>query len=181
MSVPGSTAGAAGLTLVSARIGWDPEPRRWLGGKRDIDLNVAALMFVRDSLVDIAYHEQLASRDGAVRLLADDVTGEGKGDDEVIVADLTRITPEVTTVLFLVTCYTGQTFGTIENAFFRIIDETNQSEHARTGFDTAAQYTGFVAGKLTSSPAGWQYHPIGTAVAAEHPADAVPLLAPYLT
>lgn len=170
-----------GFAFVTMGLGWDPEALRWLGGKPDIDLNAAALLFTGDSIADVVYHEQLASQDGAVRLLGDNTTGEGEGDDELITVDLTRLPPTVTTVFFVVTSYTGQPFGQIQNAFCRLIDGMSNTEFARYELDGGRGSTGFVMGKLFRSAQGlWLYQPIAETIQAKHPVEAVHQLAPYL-
>ncbi|MGN2636140.1 TerD family protein [Nocardia takedensis] len=170
----------AGLALVNLGLGWDPEARRFLGGKKDIDLNAAALLFAGNVLVDTVYHEQLLSQCGAVRLLGDSVTGEGDGDDEVITVDLTRLADGVTTVIFLVTSYSGQSFEQIGNAFCRVLDGMTGVEISRYHLDNGPDRTGFVVGKLVGTPTGWGFQPLGVAIEANHPAEAISQLGPYL-
>ncbi|CAM4516791.1 TerD family protein [Nocardia ninae] len=167
-----------GLHYVSMALGWDPvHQRRWFsGGAKDIDLNASALLYAEDSLVDVVYHEQLMSGDGAVRHLGDSTTGEGHGDNEIVTVDLTRLAPEVTLVFFLVTCYTGQSFDQIENAFCRIVDGVSDVEIARYDLSSGGSYTGLILGKLGRSGNIWQFDAIGEGISARHPADAVPQL-----
>ncbi|MCP2274907.1 tellurium resistance protein TerZ [Nocardia amikacinitolerans] len=175
-------AGGGSLALVTMGVGWDPAAkRRWLPGKAaDIDLNAAALLFANDAILDVVYHEQLMSQDGAVRHLGDSTTGEDDGDDELITMDLTRIAPQVTTVILLVTCYTGQTFEQIDNAFCRVIDGMTETEIARYNLSKIHAHTGFLAGKLVRTQEGWEYRSIDEEIQAEHPVEAVPQLAPFL-
>lgn len=168
--------GGIALDYVTMALGWDPvRAPRWLGMRgKDIDLNAAALLFAEGQIVDVVYHEQLISRDGAVRHLGDSTTGEGKGDNEIITVDLTRLTPEVTTVVFIVTCYTGQTFEQIENAFCRLIDSVSGVEVARYDLSGGGSHTGLVMGKVFRTGGVWQFGSIGDAISARHPAEAVP-------
>ncbi|MFF3226610.1 TerD family protein [Nocardia suismassiliense] len=165
-----------GLHYVSMALGWDPaHQHRWSsGGAKDIDLNASALLYADNNIVDVVYHEQLTSRDGSVRHLGDSTTGEGNGDNEIIAVDLTRMAPEVTVVFFLVTCYTGQTFDQIENAFCRIVDGVSDAEIARYDLSNAGPHTGLILGKVFRSGNAWQFAAIGEGISARHPADAVP-------
>lgn len=161
------------INYVEMGLGWDPARRRLFGGRAaEIDLNAAALLFSGSDIVDVVYHEQLTSRDGSVRHHGDSVTGEGKGDDEVITVDLTRISPQVTAVIFLVTSYSGQSFEQIDNAFCHLVDGVNGIELARYELD-GGEHTGFVMGRLFSALGEWQYEPIGAAIFAGHPVEAV--------
>lgn len=173
----------AQLDYVTMALGWDPvRQARWFKSRRkDIDLNAAALLFAGTQITDVVYHEQLASRDGSVRHLGDSTTGEGKGDDEVITVDLTRLPADVTTVIFLVTCYTGQTFQHIENAFCRLVDGRSNTEIARYDLSGGGAHTGWVMGKVSRSHRGWQFQSIGAAIQSQHPVEAVPQLTTFLT
>ncbi|WP_433654709.1 TerD family protein [Nocardia sp. CA-128927] len=174
--------GGAALDYVNMALGWDPvRRRRWFGTRtKDIDLNAAALLFTDDHMVDVVYHEQLGSADGAVRHLGDSTTGEGKGDNEIITVDLTRLTPEVTTVFFIVTSYTGQTFEQIENAFCRVVDGVSGTEIARYDLTGGGPHTGLIMGKLFRSQGSWQFDAIGEGIWARHPVEAVSQLTTFV-
>ncbi|WP_280299029.1 TerD family protein [Nocardia neocaledoniensis] len=170
------------LEHVTMGLGWDPANPDGLlaGAPKDIDLNAAALLFAGPDFYDVAYHEQLTSRDGAVRHLGDSVTGDGDGDNEAIVVDLTRIDPAITTIVFLVSCYTGQRFGQIQNGFCRVIDNVTGIEMVRFDLADAASHTGLVIGRLHAHHGSWEFTPILAPIHAEHIADAVPLVAGHL-
>ncbi|WP_454196520.1 TerD family protein [Nocardia sp. Marseille-Q1738] len=166
------------LDHVTVTLGWDPAtPSRWFGRRKDIDLNAAALLFAGDRLIDVVYHERLSSTDGSVRLHGDSITGEGEGDDEIITVDLTRIPAEVTTVLFLVTCYTGQTFEQIANAYCRVMDSAAGTQIARYDLTDGGDHTGLVLGTVRRTDGVWHFDTVGKGVRARHPVEAVPLLA----
>ncbi|WP_406271516.1 tellurium resistance TerZ family protein [Nocardia sp. NBC_00881] len=171
-----------GLDYVRMALGWDPvHRRRWFGRRsKDIDLNASALLFAEDRLVDVVYHQQLNSTDGSVRHLGDSTTGEGKGDNEIITVDLTRLAPQITTVIFIVTCYTGQTFQQIDNAFCRVVDGMSGTEITRYDLGGGGSHTGLVMGKLVHSSDGWQFDEIGAAIHAQHPVEAVSQLTAFL-
>ncbi|MFE7721760.1 TerD family protein [Nocardia rhizosphaerihabitans] len=170
------------LTHVTMGLGWDPAQPAGTVVPRgtDIDLNAAALSFAADRFVDAALHDQLISRDGAVRHLGDSVTGDGDGDNEVIVVDLTQLSPDISTVVFLVTCYTGQRFGEIDNGFCRIADNVTGIELAHIDLGAARDHTGFVLGKLHRPHGDWVFTLIGEPIQAQHAAEAVPQLGTYL-
>ncbi|MEV6768062.1 TerD family protein [Nocardia sp. NPDC051030] len=170
----------ARLELISVGLGWDPALDTWEGVGHEIDLNVAALMFSGDQLVDVVYHEQLNSADGSIRHHGDSMTGEGRGDNELITVDLTRIASPVTTVLFLVTCYTGQPFSEILNAFCRMVDGVSGTELVRYDL-SGVQHTGLLMGEITRPQGAWQFREINAAINARHPVEAAPQLGPYLS
>ncbi|WP_336082200.1 TerD family protein [Nocardia sp. SSK8] len=170
------------LAHVTLGLGWDPVRRGGLFGRRgtEIDLNAAALAFTGEQLIDVAFHEQLSSRDGAMRHLGDSVTGDGDGDNEVVVVDLTRIAAEVTTVVFVVTCYTGQQFEQIENGFCHVTDNVTGAELVRVDLSIARSHTGVVLGKLHRPHHDWEFTWIGEPIWAQHVVDAVPQLTGHL-
>lgn len=170
------------LDHVSMGLGWDPaRRRRWFSAPvDDIDLNAAALLFAGAQIVDVVYHQQLASADGSVRHLGDSMTGEGDGDNEVILVDLTRTPPELTTIFFIVTSYTGHSFDEIDNAFCRLVDSATGTEVARYELSGNQSHTGLVMGKMFRTNGDWQFETIGAGIHAEHPAEAVPQLAAFL-
>ncbi|WP_228838804.1 TerD family protein [Nocardia amamiensis] len=173
---------AARLEHLRMALGWDPVRRSLFGSNtKDIDLNAAALLFAEDRIADVVYHQQLNSRDGSVRHFGDSTTGEGKGDNEVITVDLTRIPPQITTIIFLVTSYTGQTFDQIENAFCRVVDTVSGDEIARHDLSADTSHTGLVMGKVSRTGASWRFEPIGEAIRAQHPVEAIPQMTRFLT
>ncbi|MFI1462673.1 TerD family protein [Nocardia carnea] len=160
-------------------LGWDPAQRRLIR-HREIDLNATALLFDGQQLVDAVYHEQLTSQDGSVRHLGDSVTGDGKGDNEIISIDITRVPAVVDRIILLVTCYTGQTFAEIENPFCRLVDARDGTELLRHDLSPYAT-SGFVLAVLVRGEHGWQLREVADTVNAQHPVEAVPQMGKYLT
>ncbi|WP_309231529.1 TerD family protein [Nocardia sp. SYP-A9097] len=174
-----TVAGGGTLEHLTVGLGWDPARPKWFGRSMEIDLNVAALIFSADRLVDVVYHEQLSSADGAIRHGGDSLTGEGPGDDEVIGIDLTRLAPHVTAVVLLVTCYTGQKLDEVENAFCRLVNGASGTEVKRYELSDLP-YPGLVVGVLFRDADTWGFREIAAGIAARHPVEAAPLLGPYL-
>ncbi|MEU2121296.1 TerD family protein [Nocardia niwae] len=169
------------LEHVTVGLGWGPAARRrWFGRRPEIDLNIAALLFTADRLVDVVYHEQLTSADGSVRLHGDSLTGAGAGDDEIVSVDLSRLASHVTTVLFLVTCYTGQTFEQVANAYCRVVDSVAGTQLARHEL-TGGAYPGLVLGRVRRGAESWRFEAVGKGVQARHPVEAIAHIGPYLT
>ncbi|OXR42771.1 General stress protein 16U [Nocardia cerradoensis] len=173
--------GAAGpVEFATVGLGWDPaHGRRWFGARRTaIDLNAAAVLLAGDNPVEVVYHQQLISADGAVRLLGDSVNGEDEGDDEIITVDLTRVRPEITAVAVVVTCYSGQTFADIDNARCRVTgaDGTVLADRELG----AGGDTGMVVGVFRRERDGWEFREIAAGITAAHPVEALPHLAGLL-
>ncbi|MFB7877023.1 TerD family protein [Nocardia sp. NPDC056064] len=174
--------GGAALTFVRMGLGWDPVMRGRLFGRRpiEIDLDASVAMFAEHTLVDLVCFGQLTSRDGAIRHQGDNLTGEGDGDDEVILVDLVRVPVHVTTLLFFVTSYQGHTFEQVTNAFCRLVDNTTDRELARYALTGGMPYTAIAMAKVSRSGREWTMRAIGEPFQARTPGDAIPQLGQFL-
>ncbi|MEV5652165.1 TerD family protein [Nocardia sp. NPDC052254] len=179
MAEQGRTEPNTALEFARVGLSWDPaHGRRWYGARRAaVDLNLAAVLLRGADAVEVVYHQQLISADGAVRLLGDSVNGEDEGDDEIITLDLSRIRPEVDTVAVLVTCYSGQTFADVDHPRCRIVDAvgTALADH---DLSTRGE-TGLIAGIFRRGDE-WTFRAADTAITAAHPVEALPYLTPLL-
>ncbi|MGU3436246.1 TerD family protein [Actinomycetes bacterium M1A6_2h] len=176
--------GGVALTVIRMGLGWDPIKKAKGGffGSRevDIDLDASALMFAGDKGADVVYFGQLTSKDGSVRHQGDNLTGEGEGDDEVILVDLTRVPAHVSSVVFVVTSYRGQTFEQVSNAFTRLVDNTTNTELARFTLQGGMPFTALVMAKVYRAGNEWKLQAIGDGIQAKHAGEALPQLRPYL-
>jgi stress response protein SCP2 len=175
--------GGVALTFIRMGLGWDPIRRGGLFGRRaiEIDLDAWVAMFADRDLVDLVYYGQLASKDGSIRHQGDNLTGEGEGDDEVILVDLTRVPAHVTTLLFIVTSYQGHTFEKVVNAFCRLVDNTTDTELARYSLTGGMRFTAMAMAKVFRGEGDWQLQALGEGFDAKHPGEAVPLLGRFVT
>lgn len=152
------------LTRVRMGLGWDAVKKRGLFGSRaqEIDLDASGLLFdAVGSLVDVVWFNQLQSRDGSVVHTGDNRTGDGDGDDESIIVDLTRVPAHVTTLVFVVNSFTGQNFSQIESAFCRLVDETANAEIARYELTGAGTHNAQIMAKVSREGVGWSMTAIG--------------------
>lgn len=174
--------GGVALTFLRMGLGWDPVEKRGLFGNRapNIDLDASAVMFADQNIVDVAYYGQLTSKDGSIQHQGDNLTGEGAGDDEVVLVDLTRIPPHINTVMFIVTSYKGHTFEQIQNAFCRLVDGTTNDELARYTLQGGMPFTGMVMAKVYRQGGEWKLQAIGEGIQAKHPGEAAPQLGRFL-
>ncbi|MEV8512049.1 TerD family protein [Dactylosporangium sp. NPDC051484] len=170
------------LTLVRMGLGWDPLRRRSLFGNRevDIDLDASAILFADHQPVDLAFYNQLRSKDGSVLHTGDNRTGDGDGDDESIIVDLARVPAYVTTVIFVVTSYQGHTFQQVQAAFCRLVDETTRAELARYTLSGGALSTGMVMAKVFRDGNTWKMMAIGEPVQGKQPLELIPALGRFL-
>ena len=99
--------------------------------------------------------------------MADNLTGEGEGDDESIKIDLSKIDPRATEITFVATIHKAderkQNFGQVRNAFIRIYNAANGEEILRYDLDedfsveTAVEF-----GRLYKRNGQWKFEAIGT-------------------
>jgi tellurium resistance protein TerZ len=176
--------GGGTLTLVRMGLGWDAVKKRGLFGSRSqsIDLDASALLFdASRNMVDAVWYRQLKSKDGAVQHTGDSLTGEGEGDDESVIVDLTRLSPATTQIVFTVNSFSGQDFSQIANAFCRLIDETTNEELARYELSGAGQHTAQIMAKVSRDGAGaWSMTAIGATANGRTVQDMVPTTVAHL-
>ncbi|MEV0294376.1 TerD family protein [Nocardia sp. NPDC050710] len=175
--------GGTALTFVKMGLGWDPVQSRGMFGNRtvDIDLDGSVIMFADANPADYAYYGQLSSKDGSVRHQGDNLTGEGEGDDEVILVDLTRVPAHISTLIFIVTSYKGHTFEQVQNAFCRLVDGTNNAELARYTLAGGMPFTAMAMAKVYRVGADWKMQALGEGFQAKHPGEAIPQLGRFLS
>ncbi|TQM29730.1 TerD family protein [Nocardia bhagyanarayanae] len=174
--------GGQALTFVKMGLGWDPVQTRGMFGNRtvDIDLDASVIMFADGNPADYAYYGQLSSKDGSVRHQGDNLTGEGEGDDEVILVDLTRIPAHITSLVFIVTSYKGHTFEQVRNAFCRLVDGSNNAELARYTMAGGMPFTAMAMAKVFRVGGDWKMQALGEGFQAKHPGEAIPQLGRFL-
>lgn len=170
------------LTVVRMGLGWDPVQKRGMFGSRevDIDLDASAVMFGDRQMVDVAFYNNLRSTDGAIQHLGDNRTGAGEGDDETMLIDLTRVSAHITSIVFIVTSYEGQSFEQVQNAFCRLIDNASDAELARYTLSGGMAFTGMVMAKVYRDGGGWKMQAIGEGMQAKTPSEAFPVLPRFL-
>jgi stress response protein SCP2 len=146
------------LSQVKMGLGWEPAFR---GKDIDLDASVIAYGPNRNHL-DSCYFGKLSILNGAVKHSGDNLTGEGAGDDEVIVVDLGRIPPEATGLVFTVNSFSGQKFTEVAKAYCRLIDAATGEELVRFDLTGAEPQTGVMMAKLIKQFSGeWEMTAMG--------------------
>jgi tellurium resistance protein TerZ len=172
------------LTKVRMGLGWDAAPKKGLFGRmraQTIDLDASALLFdASGALVDQVWFQQLTSKDGSVQHTGDNLTGEGEGDDESIRVDLSKVPSTVHNLVFTVNSFTGQDFSQIENAFCRLIDESDESEIARYDLSGSGRHNAQIMAKVSRDGAGWSMTALGIAATGRTFRDLLPAMASAL-
>ncbi|MFE2991314.1 TerD family protein [Streptomyces sp. NPDC059262] len=146
------------LSQVKMGLGWEPAFR----GK-DIDLDASVIAFgPQRNHVDSCYFGKLSIVNGAIKHSGDNLTGEGGGDDEVIVVDLGRLPQEVTGLVFTVNSFSGQKFTEVAKAYCRLIDAATGEELVRFDLTNAEAQTGVMMAKLIRQFSGeWDMTAMG--------------------
>ncbi|MFI6118365.1 TerD family protein [Streptomyces sp. NPDC051064] len=146
------------LSQVKMGLGWEPAFR----GK-DIDLDASVIAFGPNrNHLDSCYFGKLSILNGAVKHSGDNLTGEGAGDDEVIVVDLGRIPADATGLVFTVNSFTGQKFTEVAKAYCRLIDARTGEELVRFDLTGAEPQTGVMMAKLIKQFSGeWEMTGMG--------------------
>ncbi len=151
------------LAQVKMGLGWEPAYRG-----RDIDLDASVIAYgPQRNHVDSCYFGKLSILGGSIKHSGDNLTGEGGGDDEVIVVDLGRIPQDVTGLVFTVNSFSGQKFTEVAKAYCRLIDAASGEELVRFDLTSAEAQTGVMMAKLIRQFTGeWEMTAIGDFVKA---------------
>ncbi len=178
---------APGLKYTTVRLGWD-EAKATKGNQKGgflsklfgageaqstpdtIDCDAFALMVSGGRLEsgDTIYFGHKTHSSGAVRHQGDNLTGAGDGDDEIIDVYLDKVPSNYDKIIIGVNIYRAydkkQTFGNIENAFIRLVDETSRNEICRYDMSKDPEYedkTAVLMGMLVKTSGEWSFKAIG--------------------
>ncbi|MFF8262909.1 TerD family protein [Streptomyces virginiae] len=146
------------LSQVKMGLGWEPA----FAG-RDIDLDASVIAYgPQRNHIDSCYFGKLSILNGAVKHSGDNLTGEGAGDDEVIVVDLGRLPADATGLVFTVNSFSGQKFTEVAKAYCRLIDAASGEELVRFDLTGAEPQTGVMMAKLIRQFSGeWEMTAMG--------------------
>ncbi len=157
-----------GLTKALVGLGWDTN--KYDGGQ-DFDLDAAAFLLGDTGKVnsdaDFVFYNNLKGGDGSVVHEGDNRTGEGDGDDEQILIELSKVPATVHKIAFAVTIHDGeqrsQNFGQVSNAYIRIMNGDSNEELIRydLGEDFSIE-TAVVVGELYRHGTEWKFNAIGS-------------------
>lgn len=162
------TKGNPSLKKIMVGLGWDVNS---FDSGADFDLDAAAFMVGENGKCptekEFIFYGNLEHSSGALKHMGDNLTGDGEGDDEQILVDLTAIPQNVSRIAFTVTIYDSdarrQNFGQVSNAFIRIVDETTGNELIR--YDLSEDFsieTAVVVGELYRYNGEWKFNAIGS-------------------
>ena len=146
-----------------------------------IDLDASCIMLdANKQMVDAIWFGQLQSKDSSIQHTGDNRTGAGDGDDEVINVNLSRIPDHVQALVFTVNSFTGQTFATVNNAFCRLVNASNNSEVARYDLSAQGSHTALILAKIYRHNGEWKMHAIGETASGRTFHDLMPAILPHV-
>jgi stress response protein SCP2 len=170
------------LTRLRMGVGWDHNPTAGFiaSGAPEIDLDASAVLFGEGQLYDLAFYNNLSTRDGSVVHAGDNTSGRGAGDDESLAVDLTKVHPKIDTIVFLVSSYQGHTLEWVHNAYCRLVDDRDDVELARFTLSLGVPETGLAMAKIFRDGDGFKLRAIGEGIRVTVPTESVRALQPYL-
>ena len=160
------TKTAPNMKLVLIGLGWDA---RATSGE-DFDLDASAFLLNSAGKCradhDFIFYGQLKSPEGSVEHKGDNRTGAGDGDDEKLFVDLSRIPADVDKVVFTVSIHEGdkrrQNFGSVRNAFIRVVNREDNSEVVRYDLtEDASANTAMIFAELYRLNGEWKFRAVG--------------------
>lgn len=158
---------APGLKKIIVGLGWDV---RQGDTGFDFDLDATCFMLGENEKIvtekHFIFYNNLKSPDGSVEHTGDNLTGSGEGDDEQIKVDLSKVSPEIKKMVFVVTIHDAdkrkQNFGQIENSFIRLVNEETGKEIAR--YDLGEDYsteTAMIMAEIYKHGSDWKMSAVG--------------------
>lgn len=151
-------------------LGWDVNTTD-TGTDFDLDVSVF-LLGDNDKLVSdkhFIFYNNLVSPDSdqSVKLLGDNRTGEGEGDDEGLIVDLRKVPSDVAKIEVTVTIYEAdkrkQNFGQVTNAYIRLVDVQTKEEVLR--YDLTEDFsveTAVIMAELYRKDGDWRLNAVGS-------------------
>ncbi|MFY9226186.1 MAG: TerD family protein [Blastocatellia bacterium] len=171
------TKGNEGLSKILIGLGWDPIKQSggffsslFGGAEAQIDCDASVFMLGDNGRVaqleNVIYYGNLTSPCGSIRHQGDNLTGQGDGDDEQIIVNLSQIPSTVNKLVFTVSIYDSvnrkQHFGMIQNCFIRLVDSLNNKELMK--FNLTENFSGrtsLIVGEIYRHQDNWKFAAIG--------------------
>jgi len=160
---------APGLNAAFIGLGWDTNVTD-TGHDFDLDASVF-LLNAKEKLISdehFIFYNNLTSPDAekSVKHMGDNLTGEGDGDDEVVIVDLRKVPADVARIVVTVTIHEadkrGQNFGQVRNAFVRLVDVETKEEVLR--YDSEENFsieTALIMAEIYRKDGEWRMNAVG--------------------
>jgi len=162
------TKGNPSLQRIIAGLGWKLSS---YNVNETYDLDVSVFLTGADGRVrnnkDFIYYNNLCHSSGSVEHMGDNKVGGSGGDDEQIRINLAAVPSDVEKITIAVTIYdpenSGKTFGKIQSAYIRIMDDPSGAEIMR--FDLGEDFSvekSVIIGELYRYKGEWKFNAIGS-------------------
>lgn len=159
------------MKLALVGLGWDTN--RFDTGE-EFDLDASAFLLGENGKLqrdeDFIFYNNLESRNKAVVHTGDNRTGDGDGDDEVIMIDFSKIPSDVKKIAIVVTIDDAerkhQNFGQVSNAYIRIAkmaDEFDTVGEPVLKFDLEEEFsieTALVVAEIYQKDGEWKFNAV---------------------
>ena len=159
------------MRMVLVGLGWDTN--RYDGGY-DFDLDASAFMLGANGKItcdeDFIFYNSKTGRNGAVLHQGDNLTGEGDGDDEILVIDFTKVPDDIQKIAVCVTIHEAlerrQNFGQVSNAYVRVSKIANEFDTVgedQLRFDLEEEFsieTGLVVCEIYRHNGEWKFNAV---------------------
>jgi len=157
------------INEIMAGIGWDL--KGFDSDPPDLDASIFLLNAQNKTRQDddFIFYNALTGCDGAVQHLGDSRTGAGEGDDEMIKITLNVLPFDVVKIVFVLSIYNldlnDHNFSMVKNAYFRLVNESTQSELFRYELDDELQDNeGLIIGEMERIGAEWHFKAVGETI-----------------
>ncbi|BAV05950.1 tellurium resistance protein TerD [Filimonas lacunae] len=148
-------------------MGWDTNNSA-TGSAFDLDASAFILGENKKLLSDqhFIFYNNLKSPNEAVIHTGDNLTGDGEGDDEQVLVDLSRIDGNASEICIVITIHEAiarnQNFGQVRNSFIRIFDSVTNEELLKYeleedfSIETAVEF-----GRIYKKNGEWKFEAVG--------------------
>jgi tellurium resistance protein TerZ len=174
------------LEQVYVGLNWGKIKKFWGLMEENVDLDGSVTMFDSDKNdVDTIYFQKRESNDKSVKHSGDDVTGDSSNDNkdnEVISISLSKVSPEVKSIVVYLNSYRGHDFDSIPYANVRLLEGDgikNQSVFANFSLASDPKFkdkVSMVMARLDRTNNGWKFATIGEAVDSKKIGDTIDVI-----
>jgi len=155
------------LNHIKVGLAWDANATD-TGGAYDLDASVFLLGSNGKVVSDahFIFYNNKTSPCGSVVHQGDNSTGQGDGDDEVVLIELNKVAPEIEKIVFTVTINDADTknqnFGQVNNSLIHIVNQEGNVELAKYELDEDySAETAINFGELYRKDGGWNFKATG--------------------
>lgn len=154
-----------GLAKIMVGLGWE------MKSNNQPDLDSSVFMIGANGKLPkdeyFIFYNNLNSPDGSVKHTGDNRTGDGDGDDEMILAQLSAVSSDISELIFVASIHDADTrkhnFGMLKDAYIRIVDVATNREILRYDLDEDfGECTDVEFGKLHKENGDWHFVAVGT-------------------